>query len=67
MTMRIRNLWTHLTRHKKDVGNRLSLRKLIHQRAKMLKYLKSTSRDRYEILLPRIGVEPEAVEGELIV
>lgn len=67
MTLRIRTLWSHLTRHKKDVMNRLSLRKLIHHRARMLKYLKRTDADRYEILLSRIGVEPGAVEGELIV
>jgi small subunit ribosomal protein S15 len=67
MTMQIRNLWSHLTQHKRDLSNRVSLRKLIHQRAKMLKYLKRSNRGRYEALLPRIGVEREAVEGELIV
>jgi small subunit ribosomal protein S15 len=65
--MKIRKLWSHLLSNKRDVGNRLSLRKLVHQRAKLLKYLKNISPDRYEILLPRIGIEAEAVEGELVV
>jgi small subunit ribosomal protein S15 len=67
MTMQIRNLWSHLTQHKRDLSNRVSLRKLIHQRAKMLRYLKRHDRGRYEALLPRIGVEREAIEGELVV
>jgi small subunit ribosomal protein S15 len=65
--MRIRGLWDHLIAHKKDLGNRLSLRKLVHQRAKLLKYLKRLDRGRYDALLPRLALEPEAVEGELIV
>jgi small subunit ribosomal protein S15 len=67
LTMRIRGMWDHLTAHKKDVACRLNLRKLIHQRAKVLKYLRRTSRERYDALLPRLAIEPEAVEGEIIV
>jgi small subunit ribosomal protein S15 len=33
----------------------------------MLKYLKRTARTRYDTLLGQLGLEPEAVEGELIV
>ncbi|KAH8834974.1 hypothetical protein DL96DRAFT_1665976 [Flagelloscypha sp. PMI_526] len=58
MTYQIQNLWKHLTTFKRDVGNR---------RAKMLKYLKRKSLDRYETLLTRLGLDPESVEGELIV
>ena len=54
-------------RCKRDVMNRRSLRLLVHERAKMLKYLKRKDRVRYDRLLVRIGVEPEAVEGELLV
>jgi small subunit ribosomal protein S15 len=54
-------------RNKKDVGSRRSLRLLIHQRAKILKYLKRVDRDRYDIVLGRLGLEPESVEGELVV
>lgn len=67
LTYRIRNLWTHLTTFKRDVGNRRGLRKLVHQRAKILKYLRRTNRVRYDILLNRLALEPESVEGELIV
>lgn len=67
LTMRIRNVWDHLMRSKKDVANRRSLRHLIHQRAKILKYLKRIDQDRYDVVLERLGLEPESVEGELLV
>jgi small subunit ribosomal protein S15 len=67
MTMKIRNLWDHLQKHRSDRGNRPRLAKMVHVRANMLKYLKSTSRQRYNDLLPRLGLEPESVEGELLV
>ncbi|KAF6757762.1 hypothetical protein DFP72DRAFT_1168086 [Ephemerocybe angulata] len=56
-----------LTTFRRDVGNRLGLRKLVHERAKILRYLRNTNRDRYEIVLERLALEPAAVEGELIV
>lgn len=67
LTYKIRNLWTHLIKFKRDVGNRRGLRKLVHQRAKILKYLKRLDRDRYDTLLERLALEPESVEGELVV
>lgn len=67
LTYRIRNLWAHRQKSPRDVGNKLGLRKLVHHRARLLKYLRRTDRVRYDILLERIGVEPESVEGELIV
>lgn len=67
LTVRIRNLWEHLTRQKKDVISRRRLRELVHKRAKVLRYLKGVDLDRYELCLERIGVEPESVEGELVV
>jgi len=66
-TYQIRKLWRHLLQNKKDVGNRRGLRKLVHERAKILRYLRNTNRDRYEIILERLALEPEAVEGELVV
>ena len=65
LTMQIRNLWAHLSRCKKDVANIRSLRVLVHKRAKILRYLKKTDADRYERVLGRLGLEAEAVEGEL--
>ncbi|KAK7040205.1 hypothetical protein VNI00_010011 [Paramarasmius palmivorus] len=67
LTYRIRNLWNHLTKFRRDVGNRRGLRQLVHHRAKILRYLKRTDRERYDILLERLALEPEAIEGELVV
>ena len=67
LTYKIRHLWKHLTTFKRDVGNRRNLRLLVHKRARMLRYLKRESRDRYETLLPMLALEPESVEGELVI
>ncbi len=67
LTLQIRSLWNHLSEFKRDVANRRNLRRLVHQRAKLLKYLKRTNRDRYERVLERLGLVPGAVEGELVV
>ncbi|KAI0640207.1 S15/NS1 RNA-binding domain-containing protein [Trametes polyzona] len=66
-TYKIRNLWDHLSRCKKDIANRRNLRKLVHERAKILRYLKQVDEDRYERVLERLGLEKAAVEGELVV
>ncbi|KAI0370023.1 S15/NS1 RNA-binding domain-containing protein [Pilatotrama ljubarskyi] len=67
LTYKIRNLWEHLSRCKKDIANRRNLRKLVHERAKILKYLKRVDEDRYDRVLERLGLERSAVEGELVV
>ncbi|KAJ7087885.1 hypothetical protein C8R44DRAFT_893120 [Mycena epipterygia] len=67
LTYRIRKLYEHLTRCKHDVQNKLSLRRLVHQRARVLRYLKRTQRIRYDALLQQLAIEPDAVEGELVV
>ncbi|KAI0931189.1 hypothetical protein AcW1_001340 [Taiwanofungus camphoratus] len=67
LTMRIRALWGHLSKFKKDISNRRSLRRLVHQRAKVLRYLKRVDRDRYDRILERLALEPQSVEGELVV
>ncbi len=54
-------------RYRKDVNAKRHLRELVYQRARILKYLKRTDRVRWDMLLPRLGVEPGAVEGELMV
>lgn len=66
LTWKIRNLWGHLTRANHDIHNRRSLLLLLHQRAKVLKYLRRTDRERYLKTLDRIGVHARAVEGEVI-
>lgn len=65
--MRIRSLSSHLISSPRDVQNRQALRLLISRRAKVLKYLRAVSVARYEECLERIGVEPRAVEGEVVV
>lgn len=65
LTYRIRNLWAHVDNFRRDLHNRRNLQLLLHQRATLLKYLKRTGRSRYNALLPRLGIEPEAVEGEV--
>lgn len=67
LTYQIRNLWNHLTTFRRDLGNRRGLRKLVHQRAKILKYLKRVNQNRYETVLEQLALEPESVEGELVV
>ncbi|KAI5119723.1 hypothetical protein M0805_001436 [Coniferiporia weirii] len=67
LTMKIRNIWSHLMQRKTDTHGRRSLRLLAHQRAKMLKYIKRIDRDRYDRILERVALEPESVEGEVIV
>ncbi|WFD42120.1 hypothetical protein MPSI1_000758 [Malassezia psittaci] len=67
LTYRIRNLSEHLVSARKDNSNRRAMTKLVHQRAKILRYLKSRDPLRYQAFLPRIGVEARAVEGEVVV
>ncbi|KAG0173334.1 hypothetical protein DFQ28_008781 [Apophysomyces sp. BC1034] len=65
LTVRIHNLNSHLQQHKKDVHNYRQLRMMVHQRAKILKYLKRKSPARYGTCLESLGLEPRAVEGEI--
>ncbi|KAJ3882480.1 hypothetical protein F5879DRAFT_309305 [Lentinula edodes] len=67
LTYRIRNLGNHLAKFPRDLGNRLGLRKLVHHRAKILRYLRRKSNERYETVLEQLGLKRESVEGELIV
>lgn len=69
MTYRLHLLHSHLAqpRFRKDNPTRRNMTILVHKRAKLLKYLKRTEPKRYDALLPRIGVNPRAVEGEIIV
>ncbi|KAG8219344.1 S15/NS1 RNA-binding domain-containing protein [Butyriboletus roseoflavus] len=67
LTYQIRKLWSHLLKFRKDVANRRALRQLVHDRAKVLRYLKRLDRDRYEAILPRLGLDKGSVEGELVI
>jgi small subunit ribosomal protein S15 len=67
LTYKIRNLWKHLINFRRDVGNRRNLRRLVHQRARLLRYLKGHARGRYDVILEQLALEPESVEGELVI
>jgi small subunit ribosomal protein S15 len=43
------------------------LRKLVHQRASLLRYLKGHDRGRYDVILEQLALEPESIEGELVI
>lgn len=51
----------------RDIENRRPLRTLVHQRARILRYLRAVDVKRYDDCLHKIGVVPRAVEGEVIV
>ncbi|KAI7866186.1 hypothetical protein BDF14DRAFT_885749 [Spinellus fusiger] len=67
LTVRIHNINSHIQQHRKDVHNYKQLRTMIHQRAKILKYLAGKSRSRYNLCLQQLGLSPRAVEGEIII
>jgi ribosomal protein S15P/S13E len=62
LMLKICNLWNHLSQFKQDVANLRCLGRLIHQRVKLLKYLKCT---KYERVSGRLGLKHGAVQGEL--
>lgn len=66
-TVRINNLEEHLREHRKDHHNRRSYTLLLHKRAKMLKYLKRESLERYYLCLKQLGLTKEMVEGEILI
>ncbi|WRT70703.1 uncharacterized protein IL334_007701 [Kwoniella shivajii] len=66
LTAKIHNMLSHITSNPKDTSNKRSLRLLVQQRARHLKYFKRTnSEERYDALLADLGLEKGAVEGEL--
>ncbi|CEG64037.1 Putative 30S ribosomal protein S15 [Rhizopus microsporus] len=65
LTVRIHNLNNHLSQHRKDKHNYKQLRTMVHDRAKILKYLKSKDPQRYYTCLEQLGLQPRAVEGEI--
>ncbi|WWC92310.1 uncharacterized protein L201_007264 [Kwoniella dendrophila CBS 6074] len=66
LTAKIHNLLSHITSNPKDISNKRSLRLLVQQRARHLKYFKRTnSQESYNSLLADLGLEKGAVEGEL--
>jgi len=56
LTERIKNLTGHLQVHKKDFHSRRGLLIMVGQRRRLLDYVKSRDRSRYEGLIERLGL-----------
>jgi len=56
LTARITYLTDHFKAHAKDFHSRTGLLKLVGQRRKLLKYLKSTDVQRYRELIAKLGL-----------
>ncbi len=53
---RLSGLNSHFQTHKKDHHSRRGLLKLVGQRRKLLSYLKSTDRERYDKIVKQLGL-----------
>ncbi len=53
---RLNSLTTHFQAHKKDHHSRRGLLKLVGQRRRLLIYLKTTDKERYEQLIKKLGL-----------
>ncbi len=56
ITKQIENLSEHLKINKKDVASKRGLIILVGQRKRLLKYLKSSSVERYETLIKKLDI-----------
>ncbi len=56
LTKRIRKLQDHFSLHKHDNHSRKGLIRMVNQRRKFLDYLKRKYRDRYNLLIKRLGL-----------
>ncbi|KAJ2614553.1 hypothetical protein H4S08_001670 [Coemansia sp. RSA 1365] len=66
-TVRINQLEDHLRANHKDHQNRRAYTKLQHKRAKILKYLKRKSLERYYVCLKQLGLTKDMVVGEILI
>lgn len=53
LTERIRNLTEHMKSHKKDLGSRRGLLKMVSQRRKLLDYVKDKDVARYKAIIEK--------------
>ena len=56
LSERIGYLTEHFRTHTKDHHSRRGLLKLVGQRRKLLDYLKNTNKERYDIIINRLGI-----------
>ncbi|CDZ96173.1 Mitochondrial/choloroplast ribosomal protein S15 [Phaffia rhodozyma] len=66
-TLRIRALRAHLMVHHQDTANTTKLRHMAHKRKRVLEYLKTLDRVRYDKCLMELGIDKRAVEGQLVI
>ncbi len=60
LTRRINELSDHLKKHRKDIHSRRGLLKIVAQRRKLIKYLQSISKKRYNELAEMLGLKTVA-------
>ena len=56
LTARINDLTGHLKDHKKDHASRRGLLKMVGKRSSLLKYLSSTTPERYRQIIAKLGL-----------
>jgi len=56
LSQRIAQLTEHFKSHQKDHHSRLGLLTMVARRRRLLKYLKSSSPERYKELITRLGI-----------
>jgi small subunit ribosomal protein S15 len=56
LSQRIAQLTEHFKSHKKDHHSRLGLLTMVARRRRLLKYLKSSSPERYKTLITSLGI-----------
>jgi small subunit ribosomal protein S15 len=56
LTERIKELAGHLNEHRKDFSSQWGLRKMVGQRRRLLKYIKSHDLTAYKELIQRLGI-----------
>jgi len=56
LTERINHLTEHLRTHRKDHSSRRGLLKMVGRRASLLKYLANQDRQRYQVVIERLGI-----------
>ncbi|KAG9296247.1 hypothetical protein G9A89_014839 [Geosiphon pyriformis] len=66
-TVRILNLYEHAKNNHKDHDNFRSLRKMVHNRQSILRYLKKKDLERYYTCLKRLGLDSRVVEKEIVI
>jgi small subunit ribosomal protein S15 len=56
LTERINNLTDHMRAHKKDHSSRRGLLQMVSKRNNLLKYLQNTDRNRYLVVIQKLGL-----------